>query len=447
MKILYIALLLVPCISSAQTDLDSMNRWSVNASIGIHDGMAPTKGTTRIYQIHHFSLNGRYMLTNRAGIMVDANYDFLDFIDKPYNTYMIRTTVQGVVNAGDILHLPQVTPRIGLLVHGGFGFSSMWSNNNPLIPNSESLKRRADGMLSFTFGMTPQYKLSEKWALNADLSFTFNARQNNRFDMQAKDIHGAIGGYMLNAQVGITRYFGKNKSHADWTPTRYSEGLDEVKARISSLEEQLKDDDKDGVPNVTDTEADTPAGTVVDSHGVAIKDTDNDGIQDAFDTCPDVAGPFSTNGCADSDKDGVSDQEDNCPQTPGLMSNKGCPQVATEHKEVMKKALKGVQFDYKSNELLPPSLPILDEIVTIMNENQDYRLEIAGYTDNVGEEEENMIRSRMRAQNVANYLTSKGIASDRLDVVAYGEQFPKASNDTAEGQAINRRVEFHILFH
>ncbi len=446
MKYSYLIALMLSTSAFSQTNLDSMNRWSIGASIGMHDGMAPTNATTAIYQIQHFKLNGRYMITNRFGIMVDASYDFMDFLRRNYNTYYIRTSVQGVVNAGDILHFPQVMPRVGLLVHGGTGFSSMWSDNNPSFPNTDPLPKRADGMLNFTFGATPQYKINDRISLNADLSFTFHARQNNRFDMQANNTHGAIDGYLLNASIGASYYFGKNKTHADWTPTKYSEGLDELKTRIQTLEDQAKDDDKDGVPNAIDTENDTPEGSLVDSKGVGIKDQDKDGIADAYDACPDVAGPFNTNGCADSDKDGIADKDDECPQTAGLMSNKGCPQVAREHKEVMKKALQGVQFDYKSNELLPPSLPILDEVVKVMTENPEYRLEIAGHTDNVGDEAENMQRSNVRAQNVATYITSKGISADRLDVMGYGETRPKATNETPEGQALNRRVEFKILF-
>lgn len=447
MKSHYLLVALTAGTLNAQTEIDSMNRWSVGASIGIHDGMAPTKGTTRIYQFQHFSLNGRYMLTNRAGVMVDVNYDFLDFIDQPYNTYMIRTTVQGVVNAGDILHLPQVMPRIGLLAHGGFGYSTMWSDNNPSHPNTESLSDRADGMLSFTFGLTPQFKLTEKWSLNGDLSFIFNARQNTRFDMQAKNMNGAIDGYMLNARVGITRYFGKNKSHADWTPTRYSEGLEELKAKVAGLEEQLKDDDKDGIPNGIDAEPQTAEGAKVDSKGVAIKDSDNDGIEDRFDACPDVAGTFSANGCSDKDSDGVNDELDNCPETAGSIGNKGCPELDHGTKELMTRALQSVQFDYNEEKnLLPAAMPVLDEVVTLMKQNPEYSLELAGYTDNIGELNENIERSLVRAQTVANYLIAKGVTVERIRVNGYGESNPKASNDTPEGQALNRRVEFNILF-
>lgn len=128
------------------------------------------------------------------------------------------------------------------------------------------------------------------------------------------------------------------------------------------------------------------------------------------------------------------------------MSNKGCPIVTKETREIMTKALQGVQFDYRKNELLPGSFPVLDEVVKVMEENPEYTLNINGYTDNLGEAAENISLSRLRAQNVANYLVSKGISPNRIVVNGFGEAYPKASNDTPEGQAINRRVEFSISF-
>lgn len=451
MKIQYFLLLLVPFFGTAQTEIGSMNRWSVGASVGAHDGMAPTAARTRLYQIHHFGVNTRYMVTNRAGLMLDVNYDFLDFIDRPYNSYYVRTSLQGVVNAGDMLHFNQVMPRVGLLAHGGFGMSHLWSNNTPVIDREEDLNKRSDEMINFIFGVTPQLKLNDKWSLNTDLSFIFHSRQNNRFDMQGKNTNGAIDGYLLNLSIGASYYFGKNKTHADWTPTIYGgkvEGLDEMKAEIAALKEQTKDDDRDGVPNVIDKEANTPEGSFVDSDGVAMKksDKDNDGIDDAHDVCPDAAGLFSTNGCPDSDKDGVADKDDACPQTAGSIADKGCPQVSKEVKEVMTKALKGVQFDTGKSTLLKTSFPVLDDVVKVMMNNPQYNLEISGHTDNAGDATKNLELSEARAQTVATYLKSKGISADRITAKGFGATQPKASNDTPQGQAINRRVEFNVLF-
>lgn len=441
-----------PLVLNAQNDVKSMNKWSIGASIGAHDGMAPTRATTRLYQIHHYGINARYMFTNRAGIKLGVNYDFLDFIDRPYNSYYVRTSLEGVVNAGDMLHFPQVMPRIGLLVHGGFGFSSLWSDNNPRYANTESLSKRADGMINFVFGATPQLKLNEKWSLNGDLSFIFHARQNNRFDMQADNKKGAIDGYMLNLSVGVSYYLGKNKTHADWTPTIYgasgtdSKELNEMKAEIAALKEQTRDDDKDGVPNALDEEANTPAGSFVNSKGAAIADKDADGIADAHDACPGIVGVYSANGCPDSDKDGVADGDDICPQTPGLASNRGCPVVEKEVQDVMTKALKGVQFEYSKSTLLKTSLPVLDEVVRVMKQNPNYRLDISGHTDNVGDEAQNLLLSESRAQTVVDYLISKGVPAEKITAKGYGETQPKTTNETLEGQAINRRVEFNVVF-
>ncbi len=451
MKNHLLALAFLPCLATAQTDLTTMNRWSIGAEIGAHDGMAPSKGTTRLWQIQHFGLNGRYMMNNRVGLRLGVNYDFLDFIDRPYNTYYIRTSLEGVVNAGDIFHFPQVMPRVGLLFHGGFGMSNMWSDNTPVVDREESLGTRSDEMINFVFGASPQFMLTDRLSLNADLSFIFHGHQTNRFDMQAPNKNGSIDGYMLNISIGASYYFGKNKKHADWTPTTYSQANNNdqneaLEARIKTLEEQAKDDDKDGVPNSIDQEPATAEGSLVDSKGVGLKDRDHDGVADDYDACPDIAGTFGANGCLDSDKDGVADNEDACPHTPGALIDKGCPQVKKEDAAIMTKALKGVQFNYQKAELLPSSLPVLDEVVKVMNSNPNYRLDIAGHTDNVGDSEANLRLSEDRAQAVANYLISKGVDANRLTVKGYGETQPKATNDTQEGQAINRRVEFNLLF-
>ena len=452
MKIYHLLLVCFPFALNAQSDLKSMNKWSLGASIGAHDGMAPSRATTRLYQIHHYGIHARYMFTNRAGVRLGVNYDFLDFINRPYNSYYVRTSLEGVVNAGDVLHFPQVMPRIGLLVHGGFGFSSLWSDNSPRNAGKESLSKRTDGMINFTFGVTPQLKLNERWSLNGDLSFTFHSRQDNTFDMQRVNKKGAIDGYMMNLSVGVSYYLGKNKTHADWTPTIYggagidSKELTALKAEIAALKEQTRDDDKDGVPNAIDSEPNTPAGSFVDSKGVSVRDQDGDGVADPYDACPEIAGVYSANGCPDADKDGVADKDDDCPQTAGLASNKGCPVVAKEVQDVMIKALQGVQFEYSKSTLLTSSLPVLDEVVRVMNQNPNYRLAVSGHTDNDGDEAQNLLLSELRAQAVANYLVSKGIRPERISAKGFGETQPKTSNDTKEGQAINRRVEFKILF-
>lgn len=72
------------------------------------------------------------------------------------------------------------------------------------------------------------------------------------------------------------------------------------------------------------------------------------------------------------------------------------------------------------------------------------RLEIAGYTDDRGAHDDNLRISTARAEAVRDYLVAQGIASERLTVKGYGAADPIMSNQTAEGRAGNRRVEFHL---
>ena len=104
--------------------------------------------------------------------------------------------------------------------------------------------------------------------------------------------------------------------------------------------------------------------------------------------------------------------------------------------------LVGVNFQLGSNKLTPESYPILLHTIEVLAEKPELRVEIGGHTDNTGSEEYNLKLSEIRAQTVKNYLVSKGISGNRLIVKGYGESMPVADNNTAEGRALNRRIEF-----
>jgi outer membrane protein OmpA-like peptidoglycan-associated protein len=86
----------------------------------------------------------------------------------------------------------------------------------------------------------------------------------------------------------------------------------------------------------------------------------------------------------------------------------------------------------------------LDDLYTILTKYPDTNIKIQGHTDNTGTNALNQTLSESRASAVATYLRSKGIASSRITTQGYGETSPKYSNDTEEGRAQNRRVEFLI---
>lgn len=171
-------------------------------------------------------------------------------------------------------------------------------------------------------------------------------------------------------------------------------------------------------------------------------DSDGDGIDDEDDECPNEAGPLR--GCPDQDDDLIADKDDRCPTSAGPASNDGCPEVKREVKEILEFATQAVQFETGSAKLKPESYFTLGQIVEIMNNYPDYSLIISGHTDNVGIDENNQILSEKRARACRDFLIEKGIDTDRITYVGYGETRPRETNETASGRRLNRRVEFDL---
>jgi len=103
-----------------------------------------------------------------------------------------------------------------------------------------------------------------------------------------------------------------------------------------------------------------------------------------------------------------------------------------------------VLFDNNSFALLPASLPELNKLVQILEENPSMHIQISGYTDNIGKASDNLILSTNRAKSIVNYLSGKGIATERLSYKGFGSDNPIATNETPEGRALNRRTSFTI---
>lgn len=103
-----------------------------------------------------------------------------------------------------------------------------------------------------------------------------------------------------------------------------------------------------------------------------------------------------------------------------------------------------VLFGFDKSDLTPEAISNLSSLKDILQKYPDTDIEIQGHTDSKGSDSYNQSLSDRRAQSVANYLASKGIKNSRMKTVGYGESVPKYSNDTEDGRAQNRRVEFLI---
>ena len=107
--------------------------------------------------------------------------------------------------------------------------------------------------------------------------------------------------------------------------------------------------------------------------------------------------------------------------------------------------LKNIYFDFDKTTLKSESFVELDKVVDFLKQNPSVEIEIAGHTDSKGADTYNQSLSQGRSQSVVDHLVSEGIELSRLTAHGYGESKPLESNDTEEGRANNRRVEFTVL--
>ncbi len=206
------------------------------------------------------------------------------------------------------------------------------------------------------------------------------------------------------------------------------------------------DTDKDGIFDFLDNCPEEYGPK--ENKGCPWPDTDKDGLLDKDDDCPNLAGPIQNKGCPyqDTDKDGVLDKDDDCPATPGPVSNKGCPVIEKEVVEILKTAFDNLEFETGKDIIKDFSFPSLTELAGVLKKKATWGLQISGHTDNVGDDQKNMILSKKRAEAVRAFLVKEGIEEARFSVLFFGETMPIAGNETPEGRQKNRRVEMKIIF-
>jgi len=171
-------------------------------------------------------------------------------------------------------------------------------------------------------------------------------------------------------------------------------------SRLDNLENDLKDDDGDGVPNKYDKCPNTPSGTKVDGSG--------------------------------------------CPLPEVKHETKIIEKIVTEEdKRVVDEAIKNLEFETGKSTIRTKSYESLDRVAAILIE-KNFSLKLAGHTDNTGSMELNLRLSKERAESVKAYLVSKGANASRIEATGYGPTQPIATNATADGRQANRRVEFTL---
>lgn len=451
-KKLVIAALLISSFNFAQ-----VNKNSLDFNFGFTKPVYPmTKGyTTGKVNLFHFDIGIRRMLNQEFGMKLDYGYDRFKngknaAASKQFVSYNNRFSIQGIVNIGRLMHFEEFAPKLSAFFHGGFGYSSLKYSASTWVDFTHT---RSDRMIHGIIGITPQYKLTDRLALNFDVSIIPSLLQTHAWDFKSKaPADPGMDGNLANCTLGISYFFGPNQKSSDWEPTaEVDTSYLALERRVTALEKRLMDDDNDGVANLRDEEPGTESGALVNSKGQKlkpvvipeVKDKDSDGMADEHDLCPDQKGPFSANGCPDGDGDGVPDNIDKCPNVAGERSNMGCP-GATRDAGIITESLKNVEFDFGQATLKPSSYAALDGVVALLRQHPDYRLNVIGHTDDIGPDSYNVVLSIKRAEAVKKYLVGKGVSAAVLTATGLGETKPAVPNSNAQSRATNRRVVFEV---
>jgi OOP family OmpA-OmpF porin len=143
---------------------------------------------------------------------------------------------------------------------------------------------------------------------------------------------------------------------------------------------------------------------------------------------------------SDTDRDGVPDDKDRCSNTlsGAKVDENGCI------KEEQKISLPNIEFESGSTVLAAGGKEKLEAVVSFLQTQTDVTVDVFGHTDAQGKDAYNLKLSDGRARAVMDYLVSRGVADGRLSSRGFGETQPIATNETAEGRALNRRVELLV---
>mgnify|MGYP003630651673 CR=1 FL=1 len=398
------------------------NRWSIELEAGVHKPAIPfTPGyyvnTPDLWQ---GGLGVRYMFNEKFGAKLDFGYNSIesDENSQPFKSEYYRTSLQGVVNVGNVLNFRSWTNTFNLLIHGGMGYSA----NKPSEPNEFD---SADQMLNLMAGITPQIRLGNSVALTGDLSVLGHVRHTQTWDgaqplnaVVTNNSTRGLNGYLVNASIGLTLYLGQHDIHADWYSEEeaiYSE-LEQLDERLTKVETDMIDSDQDGVPDYLDREPNTVSGVAVDTKGRAI-DLNNNGIPDELESSLDARYASKTD--IDKSRSGL------------------------DIKELIDKGYVNVYFRFNSDEPETYSLQAVNYLIIYMKENPSAQADLIGYADEIGNPAYNQQLSERRANKVKELLVAAGIDGNRLTARGNGED-DSVNKDSSGARQLVRRVTFRL---
>ena len=394
------------------------NKWSIDAGAGV--SILSSSGLSEGYNTpfpNLWTMNGgiRYMFNNKFGVRVGGGFDQLNQAGNSpkFATRIWNVNVQGVANLGRVLAFEEFTKNIGLLGHVGVGYGYMTSKNF----------RGVDNLGIITFGLTPQVRLSDRVTLLLSGTFNWYLTQQYTFNGEnlTKDVnmtpmrHVNFQGLNFTATAGLQIALGKKRVHADWY----------------GIKREDKDDDKKVAQNEkTVNNHITRGGSDVAANGQRIENDKN------------ALANNNVNNANDSDDEGDVNNS-NIASNQNTTTNNIIVESVDPAKELIEKGYVNAYFGFDSSEPQDGSLWAVGFVANYLKQNPYAKLNIIGYTDQVGNAGYNEKLSKKRADAVKQLLVEMGVDTSRL--VSEGKGIDKGAKSSSAGaRRLVRRVSFEL---
>ena len=394
------------------------NKWSIDAGAGV--SILSSSGLSEGYNTpfpNLWTMNGgiRYMFNNKFGVRVGGGFDQLNQAGNSpkFATRIWNVNVQGVANLGRVLAFEEFTKNIGLLGHVGVGYGYMTSKNF----------KGVDNLGIITFGLTPQVRLSDRVTLLLSGTFNWYLTQQYTFNGEnlTKDVnmtpmrHVNFQGLNFTATAGLQIALGKKRVHADWY----------------GIKREDKDDDKKVAQNEkTVNNHITRGGSDVAANGQRIENDKN------------ALANNNVNNANDSDDEGDVNNS-NIASNQNTTTNNIIVESVDPAKELIEKGYVNAYFGFDSSEPQDGSLWAVGFVANYLKQNPDAKLNIIGYTDQVGNAGYNEKLSKKRADAVKQLLVEMGVDTSRL--ASEGKGIDKGAKSSSAGaRRFVRRVSFEL---
>lgn len=420
--------------SYAQDSLiEDYNKFSVEANVGLNspnDLFTPGAYTVdpneylNFNTIGHFDLGVRYMINTKFGLKLDGAYDIIEPSKNngsiPFESKQYRLGFQGVMNLGNVLDFRSFSGRLGLLVHAGLQVSRFEPVSRGDVVFDVTVENGG-----FIFGVTPQFKISNRIVLTTDATFIQNTRRHLTWDGSPVNVSESnLRSSMINFSAGVVVNLGKHDIHADWVDDSplhiLEEKLSKYDNQLDDIESKLLDTDKDGVPDYLDREPNTPNGVSVNTNGEAI-DLNNNGIPDELEQTLET-------------KYASKEYKEKTIRTSGL---KNVKLDADDD-------LVNVYFDFDRKTPEPYSIDDISKVVKYLKSYPNSVAILTGLTDEIGGDSDyNNRLSEIRAKKVHDIMVAMGISESRLTYKGGGVD-ASVDKDSKDARQSARRVSIRI---